>query len=85
MWYCERFKRVCVLMDVYNVASGAGKTYTMLGTDSEPGVMVRALTQIFDGVLQTSEEYAYQVSLSYLEVNCHTLTLTYSIQSIYLK
>lgn len=59
-------------MDMYIVVSGAGKTYTMLGTDSEPGVMVRALTQIFDGVLQTSEEYAYQVSLSYLEVNCYT-------------
>lgn len=47
---------------------GAGKTYTMLGTDSEPGVMVRALTEIFESVEQTSDEFTYQVSLSYLEV-----------------
>ena len=52
-----------------NITSiGAGKTYTMLGTDREPGIMGRALNDLFSEMEGTKEEMAYRVSMSYLEV-----------------
>uniref|UniRef100_UPI00358EB687 kinesin-like protein KIF19 n=1 Tax=Myxine glutinosa TaxID=7769 RepID=UPI00358EB687 len=49
-------------------ATGAGKTYTMLGTDSEPGIYVRTLNDLFKGIEATSDRKIYQVSMSYLEI-----------------
>ncbi|NXP18606.1 KIF19 protein, partial [Scytalopus superciliaris] len=48
--------------------TGTGKTYTMLGTDSEPGIYVRALDDLFKGLEATAEEMDYTVSMSYLEI-----------------
>ncbi|KAJ7403633.1 Kinesin-like protein KIF19 [Willisornis vidua] len=47
--------------------TGTGKTYTMLGTDSEPGIYSRALEDLFKGLEATAEEMDYTVSMSYLE------------------
>ncbi|CAH1273128.1 KIF19 [Branchiostoma lanceolatum] len=49
-------------------ATGAGKTYTMLGTEHEPGVMARSLNDLFEEMHRTSENMVYQVSMSYLEI-----------------
>ena len=48
--------------------AGAGKTHTMLGIDSDPGIMVRALNDLFKKMELTSGESNYAVTMSYLEV-----------------
>lgn len=48
---------------------GCGKTYTMLGTDREPGIYVRTLNDLFRAIEETSNDMEYEVSMSYLEVS----------------
>lgn len=48
---------------------GAGKTFTMLGTDQEPGIMARTLNDLFYEMDKTKEDMKYKVSMSYLEVS----------------
>ncbi|KAM9281771.1 kinesin-like protein KIF19 [Morus bassanus] len=48
--------------------TGCGKTYTMLGTDSEPGICTRALGDLFQAIKDTSSDTEYDVSMSYLEI-----------------
>ncbi|XP_063995709.1 kinesin-like protein KIF19 isoform X1 [Diachasmimorpha longicaudata] len=49
-------------------ATGAGKTHTMVGSSAEPGVMVRALNDIFLASRQTPDNVDVQVTMSYLEI-----------------
>ncbi|RNA27631.1 Kinesin KIF19, partial [Brachionus plicatilis] len=49
-------------------ATGAGKTYTMLGTEEEPGIMFRTLHELFIEISNKSNNSIYQVSMSYLEI-----------------
>ena len=55
---------------IYSISEppGAGKTYTMLGTDDDPGIMARALNDLFLKMEESSGEMTYEVSMSYLEV-----------------
>ncbi|KAM6250298.1 kinesin-like protein KIF19 [Porphyrio hochstetteri] len=48
--------------------TGTGKTYTMLGTDCEPGIYIRTLEDLFKALEATTEEMDYRVSMSYLEI-----------------
>ncbi|XP_048871811.1 LOW QUALITY PROTEIN: kinesin-like protein KIF19 [Brienomyrus brachyistius] len=48
--------------------TGCGKTYTMLGTDAEPGIYVRTLNDLFHAIEETSDDMEYRVSMSYLEI-----------------
>ncbi|XP_029784470.1 kinesin-like protein KIF19 [Suricata suricatta] len=48
--------------------TGCGKTYTMLGTDREPGIYVRTLNDLFHAIEETSDDMEYEVSMSYLEI-----------------
>ncbi|XP_076210229.1 kinesin-like protein KIF19 [Aptenodytes patagonicus] len=48
--------------------TGCGKTYTMLGTDGEPGICARTLSDLFQAIEDTSGETEYKVSMSYLEI-----------------
>uniref|UniRef100_A0A5F8HCD6 Kinesin family member 19 n=1 Tax=Monodelphis domestica TaxID=13616 RepID=A0A5F8HCD6_MONDO len=48
--------------------TGCGKTYTMLGTDREPGIYVRTLNDLFCAIEETSNDMEYEVSMSYLEI-----------------
>ena len=59
--------RLQVLSIVLSV-SGAGKTYTMLGTDDEPGIMAQALNDLFTEMANTVSDMTYSVTMSYLEV-----------------
>ena len=47
---------------------GTGKTYTMLGSQEEPGIMVHTLNNLFKRIEETKDEMEYQVSMGYLEV-----------------
>lgn len=54
-------------------ATGAGKTYTMLGTVENPGVMVLAIKDLFTKIRQRSFDGNHVVHLSYLEVYNETI------------
>ncbi|KAI5416453.1 variant 2, Kinesin-like protein KIN-8A [Lathyrus oleraceus] len=54
-------------------ATGAGKTYTMLGTVENPGVMVLAIQDLFSKIRQRSCDGSHVVHLSYLEVYNETV------------
>ena len=54
---------------IHAILLGAGKTFTMLGTDREPGIMARTLNDLFFEMDKTKEDVKYKVSLSYLEVS----------------
>ncbi|XP_065860668.1 kinesin-like protein KIN-8A [Euphorbia lathyris] len=54
-------------------ATGAGKTYTMLGTLENPGVMVLAIKDLFSKVRQRSFDGNHVVHLCYLEVYNETV------------
>lgn len=62
-------------------ATGAGKTFTMVGTESAPGVMVLTLQELFSAMKANAEEKKYSVKISYLEVyneNIHDLLVPVS-------
>ncbi|XP_073722255.1 kinesin-like protein KIF19 [Misgurnus anguillicaudatus] len=48
--------------------TGAGKTYTMLGLDSEPGIYIRTLNDLFKAIQESSEEFDCSVYMSYIEI-----------------
>lgn len=50
-------------------ATGAGKTHTMLGSQNDPGVMYRTMTELFKRMDDAKEEKEFAVAFSYLEVN----------------
>lgn len=49
-------------------STGSGKTYTMVGTKNDPGLMVLSLHTIFRLIKQDSSSDEFQVNCSYLEV-----------------
>ena len=61
------------IMDGFNAscfaygATGAGKTYTMLGNTSQPGCMVLTVGELFKRIT-SADSKAYRVYLTYLEV-----------------
>lgn len=52
--------------------SGAGKTYTMLGTSSDPGIMVLTLNDLFKQMKANEEDVIYDVSMCYMEVSARS-------------
>ncbi|NXS69825.1 KIF19 protein, partial [Pandion haliaetus] len=65
---------VAVVISGYNATifaygpTGCGKTYTMLGTDGEPGICTRTLGELFQAIEDSSGDVEYKVSMSYLEI-----------------
>ena len=55
---------------------GAGKTYTMLGTTHDPGIMVLTLNDLFKQMKSKEEDVIYKVTMSYMEVQCIYCTCT---------
>ncbi|EEF33489.1 Chromosome-associated kinesin KIF4A, putative [Ricinus communis] len=49
-------------------STGSGKTYTMVGTQDDPGLMVLSLHAIFDLIKKDKSSDEFEVSCSYLEV-----------------
>lgn len=62
------------VLDGYNATifaygpTGAGKTYTMVGTDVEPGIMVLTLNYLYQEMHRTRHDQKYSVKMSYLEI-----------------
>ena len=61
--------------------AGAGKTYTMLGTESDPGIMVLTLNSLFETIEDTSNDVIYRVTMAYMEVGAVLFTVQYSVWS----
>lgn len=60
---------MCLSISVFAYgATGAGKTHTMLGSQNEPGVMYRTMTELFKRMDDAKEEKEFSVAFSYLEV-----------------
>lgn len=49
-------------------ATGAGKTYTMLGTEENPGIMMLSIDELFNSIEDYSRERDYKIKVSYVEV-----------------
>ncbi|CAM5086774.1 unnamed protein product, partial [Natator depressus] len=49
--------------------TGAGKTYTVLGIDCDPGIYIRTLNDLFKAIEANSDNMDYTVSMSYLIYN----------------
>ncbi|KAI4327280.1 hypothetical protein L6164_019760 [Bauhinia variegata] len=49
-------------------STGSGKTYTMVGTEDDPGLMVLSLHTIFDLIKKDKSSDEFEVTCSYLEV-----------------
>ncbi|XP_073150852.1 kinesin-like protein KIN-8B [Henckelia pumila] len=49
-------------------STGSGKTYTMVGTQDDPGLMVLSLSTIFDLIEKDKTSDDFEVTCSYLEV-----------------
>lgn len=48
---------------------GTGKTHTMLGMDTEPGIYLQTLSDLFQAIEETRDSTDCSVSMSYLEVS----------------
>lgn len=49
-------------------ATGAGKTYTMIGTEDNPGNMFMTLKHLFTKINELKKENLYNVRVSFLEI-----------------
>lgn len=49
-------------------ATGAGKTFTMLGSAENPGITYLTMRELFDQIETQSEERHFDIAISYLEV-----------------
>mmetsp|Transcript_13963 Transcript_13963/g.13568 ORF Transcript_13963/g.13568 Transcript_13963/m.13568 type:complete len:109 (-) Transcript_13963:1603-1929(-) len=49
-------------------ATGAGKTYTMLGTEDTPGIMMHSIEELFNSIEKYTSERDYKLKISYIEV-----------------
>jgi kinesin family protein 18/19 len=49
-------------------ATGAGKTYTMIGTKDNPGNMFLTIKELFERVEKTQSDHNYQIKVSFLEI-----------------
>ena len=49
-------------------ATGAGKTYTMLGTEDTPGIMMHSIEELFNSIEEYTSERDYKLKISYIEV-----------------
>lgn len=62
------------VMDGYNCsafvygATGAGKTYTMLGNEDVPGITYLTMKELFEQIKAYSDERKFDIGISYLEV-----------------
>lgn len=47
--------------------TGSGKTYTMTGTETQPGIMYKIVEEMFIRILNDSEK-SYDIRVSYVEI-----------------
>ena len=49
-------------------STGSGKTHTMVGTKTDPGLMILSLRDVFRGIQRAKNDSAFEVTCSYTEV-----------------
>ncbi|CCD26864.1 tubulin-dependent ATPase KIP3 NDAI_0I02960 [Naumovozyma dairenensis CBS 421] len=49
-------------------ATGCGKTYTVSGTQENPGIIFRVMQELFERMEDLKDEKTFQLSISYLEI-----------------
>lgn len=54
-------------------ATGAGKTHTMAGTPSDPGIMVLTMCELFDRIEKRRHEKIIDLRVTYLEIYNETI------------
>ncbi|KAJ1676958.1 tubulin-dependent ATPase kip3, partial [Spiromyces aspiralis] len=54
-------------------ATGCGKTFTISGTPSDPGIIPLTMQELFERVKEANDEKSTELSLSYLEVYNETI------------
>jgi kinesin family protein C2/C3 len=70
---------VTSVMDGYNVCifaygqTGSGKTYTMQGPDSDPGVNLRTLIELFTITEERSDDWRYTIKVAMVEIYNETI------------
>ncbi|KAK3995299.1 putative kinesin-like protein [Cladorrhinum sp. PSN332] len=67
------------VLDGYNAtvfaygATGCGKTHTITGTPSSPGIIFMTMQELFEKIAERSDEKVTEVTLSYLEIYNETI------------
>ncbi|KAF2469009.1 kinesin-domain-containing protein [Lindgomyces ingoldianus] len=67
------------VLDGYNAtvfaygATGCGKTHTITGTASQPGIIFLTMQELFEKIQDVQEQRATEVTLSYLEIYNETI------------
>jgi len=67
------------VLDGYNAtvfaygATGCGKTHTITGTSSQPGIIFMTMQELFEKIQERSDEKQTEISLSYLEIYNETI------------
>ena len=54
-------------------ATGSGKTYTMIGTETHPGLTFLTVMELYDRLKEMADDYLTEISISYLEVYNETV------------
>ena len=54
-------------------ATGAGKTHSIMGNESDPGMMPLSMMDLFDAINNSDEPHTFVVKVSYMEVYCETI------------
>ncbi len=49
-------------------ATGSGKTYTMIGTDTNPGIMPRCVIDIFNYINKNLSNNKYEININFFEI-----------------
>jgi kinesin family protein 18/19 len=49
-------------------ATGSGKTYTMIGTDSNPGIMPRCVIDLFNYINKNLSNSKYEININFFEI-----------------
>lgn len=69
------------LMEGYNCsvfaygATGAGKTFTMIGNSESPGITYLTMEHLFHTINSFQNDREFDIGVSYLEVSCYVLDI----------
>lgn len=78
----HRFNHLPFLLPVFAYgATGAGKTYTMLGSEESPGIMYLTMVELYKRIEARREEKSCEVLVSYQEVHCGRATSPPALRS----
>lgn len=60
-------------------ATGAGKTYTMLGSEKSPGIMYLTMVELYKRIEARKDEKNCEVLISYQEVQYSDIAICYHL------